>query len=77
MCSAFVVSPPLAYLIYRNLKELFNKQTKNVDFGLVLLHQLVEFLDCLIISHLLCPMELRNAIHVVSKLVSFAQSCVH
>jgi len=66
MCSAFLVSTPLVYLIYCILKELFNKQTKNMDFGLVLLYQLVEFLDYLIISHLLCPLELRNAIHVVS-----------
>jgi len=66
MCSAFLVSTPLVYLIYCILNELFNKQTKNVDFGLVLLYQLVEFLDYVIINHLLCPMELRHAIHVVS-----------
>lgn len=66
MCSAFLKSTPLAYLIYCILNEFVNKQTKNVDFGLVLLYQLVEFLDYLIISHLLCPMELRNSIRVVS-----------
>ena len=65
MCSAFLVSTPLTYLIYCILNELFNKQTKNVDFGLILLYQLVEFLDHLIIIHLFCPMELRNTVHVV------------
>jgi hypothetical protein len=56
----------IPYLIYCILNEFLNKQTKNVDFGLVLLHQLIEFLDYLIISHLFCPMELRNSIRVVS-----------
>jgi hypothetical protein len=45
----------IPYLIYCILNEFFNKQTKNVDFGLVLLHQLIEFLDYLIISHLFLP----------------------
>jgi hypothetical protein len=67
ICSVFLISTPLAYLIYCILNEFFlNKQTKNVDFGLVLLYQLVEFLDYVFISHLLCPMELRNSIRVVS-----------